>query len=468
MPEDDLYDLDSIKIEESPSYSSAPPPPPPVRMRERHHSGQHAMGAVGPDPSELMNLPPPSPHSRIYRRRARKAIRRTKTSLDSRPLRKQLTDLDPREPQDLLRASEGGKPAGRMRTRQLSLPEGAESMMHPIDPAVFVTSRTVNETDKAVQGGDGSPALCTSSSNNNVSVNESKSPSKEKPLEEVPAETILEQSDGACAESAIPDTPVSDMDSVEVDFLPHNRPPSGRSSHRRPLQREEKVDMQDLSPKLEEPDVVVLEEGPIIPLKDKALCTEHPPPVVASTPQTQLPGYSPGILDNDSSPSTPAPQDTSSTHTSDVSSNLTVSSTLTPPASRSVTPSTFYTPESSRPSSTTDTTSEFSTTYSDDSPYTFRIPEKRTPILELDEKSESSSTLTETTTTLAENNGDSNGEKSKPLDGTGKGCNIFKLPGFLRKSSEETAVSLPVSQQSSVVGLDWLFSTDSDSLSSRK
>lgn len=43
----------------------------------------------------------------------------------------------------------------------------------------------------------------------------------------------------------------------------------------------------------------------------------------------------------------------------------------------------------------------------------------------------------------------------------------FKLPSLFKKSEEkEGASSLPQSQQSSVVGLDWLFSTDSDSPSS--
>ncbi len=40
---------------------------------------------------------------------------------------------------------------------------------------------------------------------------------------------------------------------------------------------------------------------------------------------------------------------------------------------------------------------------------------------------------------------------------------FFKLPGFLSKAEDkDTPSSLPHSQQSSIVGLDWLFSTDSD------
>ena len=458
-----------------------PPPPPPARLRERHHSGQHAMGAVGPDPSELMNLPPPSPHSRIRRRRARKAIRRTKTTLDSRPLRKQLSDLDPREPQ------ESSKPGSRLRTRQFSLPEGNDPPAHPIDPDMFITSRTNHDSgDQNQHGGYNGPGPCPPA----PTLPRLESPRGTPPLEtsiDIPAEVVPQL-------QLVPPDSSSPPDLGEV--FSQSKPPIGRSSGRRQLKRTENVEVLEEGPSqtqeekdqgLEEVDGAVCVE--VTPTE--AVCVAHPPPVTTSTPQKQSPSpsvpdspvvtvptsphrspgelFPPEDMEDSLSCSPNITIDSCSTHMSDLSSSLTTpSSTLTPATSRSVTPSAFFTPESSRPSSTTtDSTSDFSTSYSDDSPFNFRLVDKKSAIPELDEKSESSSTLTEQTNNINtqgdSNDSNGNSDKSRP-----KSINFFKLPGFLRKSSEDKVGSLPTSQQSSVVGLDWLFSTDSDSLSSRE
>ena len=173
-------------------------------------------------------------------------------------------------------------------------------------------------------------------------------------------------------------------------------------------------------------------------------------------------------------------------NTSGVSSQRSYPS-ATPSTSRSITPSTFYTPESSRRSSLTDT-SEVSSGTHDDQIFVTHKTKQPSPIVESDSCTDSSNTLTEagvpasiendvttattctttttTTTTTASttppatDNGDSEkGAKPKTTS------SIFKLPAFLRKGNEEVP-SLPQSTQSSVVGLDWLFSTDSDSASS--
>ena len=418
MPDEDFDDLKAITIEDIPSS-----PPPPVRVRDRHHSGHHgALGAVGPDPSELVNLPSPAPHNKIKRQNARKAVRRSKSAFDSGPSRRPLTELDPREPYTSW-SSDSNRKNSRNRTRQFSLPEGQNPPVHHVDPDLFVTSKY-------------NPDIQFVSGETSVTV--------------APAEVLLsrpkveEESGGQKPLPPIPTPSCTNIcDSPEIQFRPRHRPPSGRSADRRRARRGSPKRGASVSDHVK---AVVVDDGLLLP--------------ASSTPLKDLPGYVADSQGDDDSSSPNLTLESCSTGTSDLSSQ-TPSSAFTPSTSRSVTPSTYYTPESSRPSSITDT-SDFSTSCSEDSPYIHKFSEKSS-LPDLDEKSESSSTLTEHTTTQGTLSGDSNGntgeeEKARPK------TSIFKLPGFLRKNDEPS--SLPTSQQSSVVGLDWLFSTDSDSLSS--
>ena len=129
---------------------------------------------------------------------------------------------------------------------------------------------------------------------------------------------------------------------------------------------------------------------------------------------------------------------------------------------RSLTPSTFYTPESSRRSSLNDAPQRSS--LERESPARRRNPE---PHAVVDESSESNCTLTEPAVIAA---GEiANGEELGAVGGEdtqSRRRQLLAMPQYYQPNGSRDDSLLPQSQQSSVVGLDWLFSTDSDSASS--
>ena len=123
------------------------------------------------------------------------------------------------------------------------------------------------------------------------------------------------------------------------------------------------------------------------------------------------------------------------------------------PSSRSNTPSSFYTPESSRKSSISCSsdysTSPAFTSTGDASPATLPKPRSIDIPLNKNERTDSNQTLTEQNVNALNGNG-----KNKILP-------FFKVTGFLSGNHGSQDSSKSQSQQSSMVGLDWLFPTDS-------
>ncbi len=407
-------------------------------------------GAAG-SLSDTRTSSPLSVGHRIKPRRARRAVRRAKSSNDEPKRRRIFSDIDPREPQ--VPRSEAIR--SQSRTRQFSLPEG-QSHGQTSDPDLMVTSQfNPNFTFASPQTKRSNSEPKEVQPSQNESVRTSKSACTMSDEEKIERGGRLKLRHSRSED-------VSDVP-PEVEF----RPGASRTSSIKSVDRDKTKD--------NKPVRRTSSKGSRH-RKNRGRSTLNEPRHDSSFESTKS---------EDVIPNNATTLDCSKSSRGSVRSS---GSTVTPATSRSVTPSTFYTPESSCRSSITDM-SELSSVTSDEvimshhSLKSNKSSRKVEPLTQLPEKSESSSTLTDKeqkqhpassssfssdpgsdrkSKTLPEGD-DKNDKNIKP-----KSASFFKLPAFLRKGSDESPPSLPQSQQSSVVGLDWLFSTDSDSASSGK
>ncbi len=369
--------------------------------------------------------------SRVRPRR-RKAVRRSKSALDARP-KLRLNDVDPREPpvprveRAITRPPWTSRPRGRGRARQRSLPEN--TYLNQSERVIGVHQVSPEPEAFVSLGAPFHSAVAISSSRQQHSSSVSPEGS-----------TRLSPTLGGAATAPTSDSSDRDQKSSNFSDVPRVqfKLKKQRTSSKKTDQENKKARTDDNAK------------------KTKAMLNE---PLSSDTEDTSL---SVGkIVTMESEPRTRA----------SVASHCSTTPTVTPSTSRSASPSAVRTPEQ-------DVDNTVSTTLSDES--SASSPQSRQPEhLDLSRDSSlgcfqkpvasPSVSISETLNGKSErleSNGNSDGRNGKGKTKR-ESTSFFKLPSLFKKSEDPREDrSLPASQQSSVVGLDWLFSTDSDSPSS--
>ena len=388
------------------------------------------------------------PGSRVRPRRARKAVRRSKSALDARP-KLRLSENDPREPpvprvdRTSTRAPWTGRPRsrGRGRARQMSLPENTyldESDrvigLHQVspDPQADVCLRAPFQTGVAF-----STVPLSRQHSSSVS----------------PEGSINLSPPGGSA--GVPTSDSSDKDQKSnTAEIPHVqfRIKKSRTANSKPGK-----------------DNKISNNSAESAIKTKAMLNEP----LSSDTGGELEENSVNNSNCNGRTSTLETQHKPRTSQTSVAVQSTSSCTptLTPSTSRSVTPLVFQTPEGSKTClSKNDASVSSAIVLSDESdPSSPKAP--RPHHLDLaGDTSKTKKSMPSGSVSFDE----TLSSKCERMDSVGKGkskresTSFFKIPSLFKKTEDKDkgSSSLPQSQQSSIVGLDWLFSTDSDSPSS--
>ena len=386
------------------------------------------------------------PGSRVRPRRARKAVRRSKSALGARP-KLRLSENDPREPpvprveRTTSRTPWTGRPRsrGRGRARQMSLPENTY----------------LDESDRVIGLHQVSPDPQTDGAANIITPFPVEAVFSTVPLSRQHSSSVSPEGSinlspqGGSSAVPTPDSSDRDQKSNSAD-TPHVqfRIKKSRTSSAKSAKDNKTTGSNAESTK-----------------KTKAMLNEP----LSSDTGGELEDNS-VTSDTKTSPlETPERPRASQTSVASQSTSS-CTPTLTPSTSRSVTPLVFQTPEGSKTCLTErDAVVNTGMVLSDESdspkpPRPHHLDLAEDSPSEVDKSIPTSSVSFDETLSSKCDRMDNIGGKGKSKR---ESTSFFKIPSLFRKTEDkENGSSLPQSQQSSIVGLDWLFSTDSDSPSS--